>query len=221
MILNADLGEGESADRTRELLALVGAANVACGGHAGTDETMRDALALADNFGVRVGAHPGLPGEFGRGDVDVNCAELEALVIEQVDNLLRVGAELHHVKLHGSLYHAVEADPGLARSFGEVVRRRYPGVRIFALAGGMVERVVEGVDVWGELFAERGYAADGSLVARGEVGALIQDVALITNRVADWKKTGWLGARTICVHADSPGAVRIARAVADTLGGCR
>ncbi len=220
LVLNADLGEGEPFERTRELMAVIGAANVACGGHAGTAETMRTAVELAREFGVLVGAHPGVAGEFGRGAVVLNANELEALVVDQVGKLRAiVGPELHHVKLHGGLYHAVEGRVDLAERYCQVVRDRFPRVRIFSLAGGTVERVAgaEGIEVWGEVFAERGYAADGSLVPRGTEGDLIDDLDLIARRVADWQRTGWLGARTVCVHADSPRAVGIARAASDVL----
>ncbi len=217
LVLNADLGEGEPFERTRELMAVIGAANVACGGHAGSAETMRVAVELAREFGVLIGAHPGVAGEFGRGAVDVDGDALEELVVEQVGRLVAVvGSELHHVKLHGGLYHAVERRVDLAERYCAVMRERFPGVRIFSLAGGVVERVAGemGVEAWGEVFAERGYGADGRLVPRGMEGDLIEDVDAIVRRVAEWQRTGWLGARTVCVHADSPGAVEIARAVA-------
>ncbi len=219
MILNVDLGEGEPAERTRALMQVTGAANVACGGHAGSDETMRRAVRLAKEFGVRVGAHPGLAAAFGRGVTDVGGDELEELVVRQVGSLAEVEANLHHVKLHGALYHAVERNETLARRYCGVVAAHFPGLRIFALAGGTVERVAEGIDVFGEVFAERGYTETGGLVPRGMAGDLLEDVQLITQRVADWQRTKWLGARTVCVHSDSPGAVEIAKAIAGVLRG--
>lgn len=218
MVLNADLGEGEALERTRALMACIGAANVACGGHAGSPETMRWCVALANENGVLVGAHPGLAGEFGRGNVDLAAEEFEALLHEQVGALREI-SPLHHVKLHGALYHATEKDAEFAERYCEVMRRDYPGVKIFALAGGRVMRVAEraGVEAWGEVFADRGYGPDDQLIPRGEAGAVISDTRLVVERVAQWARVGWLGARTVCVHADSPGAVEMARAVADAL----
>jgi UPF0271 protein len=113
----------------------------------------------------------------------------------------------------------VEGSEELAVRYCQVVRDRFPGVRVFALAGGTVERVAKGVEVWGELFAERGYTEEGGLVPRGQAGDLIGDPDEIARRVVGWEQTNWLGARTVCVHADSPGSVAIARAVAKALLG--
>lgn len=214
LVLNADLGEGEPEERTRELMECIGAANIACGGHAGSLETMERVVAMAAEHGVLVGAHPGTPGGFGRGVVNLEAADLETLLHEQV-GALRAIAPLHHVKLHGGLYHATERDAELAERYCEVLRRDFSGVKIFALAGGRVMSAAEsaGVEAWGEVFADRGYGADGRLIPRGQAGDLISEVGVVAERVAGWARMGWLGARTVCVHADSPGAVEMARAV--------
>lgn len=224
MIVNADLGEGEGAGRMRGLMSLVGAVNVACGGHAGDLGTMRRAIGLAQEFGVRLGAHPGVAGNFGRGSAALDAGALEMVVLQQVGGFAALvgaaGATLHHVKLHGSLYHLTEGNAILARRYCEVVRDVFPGVRIVALAGGRVEREGSraGVPVWGELFADRGYGADGQLIPRGEPGALVVDGREIARRIAEWRAADWLGARTICVHGDGPDAVRVARVVARAIG---
>src|SRR2546426_49900 len=106
--LNCDLGEREGLARRRALMRWITSANVACGGHAGNRRSMESCVRLAKQFNVRLGAHPGIPANFGRGRVQITPAELEDLLREQVGSLAeiarRVRVRLHHIKLHGSLY---------------------------------------------------------------------------------------------------------------------
>ncbi len=206
MKLDADLGENEPPARTRALMRIVDLANVACGGHAGTPATMARCARLAGEFGVALGAHPGRAGEFGRGAMEITPAALEHLIVGQTSALAALAAPLHHVKLHGSLYHAVESSPALARRYISVVRSNFPGLRIVARAGGRVVRLA-GSDALAEVFAERGYRADGTLIPRGEPGDLIHDPREVARRLPS------LRGDTICIHADSPNAIKIARAV--------
>jgi UPF0271 protein len=208
MLLNADLGEHEPPARTRALMRLVDLANIACGVHAGSPATMERCVKLAREHGVRIGAHPGLAGEFGRGSANIDASAVRTLVVGQA-SALAAFAPLHHVKLHGSLYHAVEASPVLAAAYVAVVRENFPGVAIVAFAAGRVLPAARaaGVPVLAEVFAERGYRPDGSLVPRGEPGALITDPAQVVARLPA------LRGDTICIHADSPNAPAIARSV--------
>ncbi|MBL9174080.1 MAG: LamB/YcsF family protein [Verrucomicrobiales bacterium] len=231
--LNSDLGEGESPARTRALMRVVTSANVACGGHAGTPESMDRCVRLAAAFSVRLGAHPGLPGTFGRGLAAIRPGELETLLIHQVSALAMVakarGRSLEHVKLHGALYHATEQDPALAAAYVRTMRRWFPGLRILALAGGRVaaRARASGTPVWEEAFVDRGYCSDGSLVPRGLAGALITSPTAVQRRIRDVRQglgieTGdggrWrIRPQTWCVHADTPGAPALARAAAAVL----
>lgn len=213
MLLNADLGEGEPEDRTAELMRVIDLANIACGGHAGNAETMERAVCLALEHGVKIGAHPGLAENFGRAPTDVNEPELRVLLASQTAALAAIveamGAEIHHVKLHGALYHAVERSGSLARAYVEAARAISPALTILALAGGEVRRAARatGTPALAEVFAERGYRADGTLIPRGEPGDLIHDPAEVIRRLST------LRGDTICIHADSPNAVKIAQAV--------
>lgn len=231
--LNADLGEGESPARTRALMRVVTSANVACGGHAGTAESMDRCVRLAAEFSVRLGAHPGLPGAFGRRSAPVSPPELETLLIQQVSALMVIAKfrkrRVEHVKLHGALYHATEQDPELAAVYVHTVRRWFPRLRILALAGGRVAAAarVSGLPVWEEAFVDRGYRADGTLVPRGLPGAIITDVSVIRHRIRDVRSgrgieteagSRWpLRPQTWCVHADTPNAPKLARAAAKFL----
>lgn len=232
--LNCDLGEGESPARTRALMRVITSANVACGGHAGDVRSMQRCVRLALQYAVRLGAHPGLADGFGRGEVRLTAEALELLVVQQVSSLMTVaqglGTALHHVKLHGSLYHATESDPVLSRALVRTMQRWFPRVRLYALAGGrLVCRARDaGVPAWEEGFVDRGYRDDGTLVPRGTPGALVSDVRQAQRRLLEVREG--LGIETVsgrrlelwpqtwCVHSDTPGAVRMARAAAATAG---
>ena len=231
--LNCDLGEGEPWARTRALLRQITSANVACGGHAGNADTMERVVVEAKALAVRLGAHPGVAGAFGRSDVVLSPRQLQTLVLQQVgalDLLARWhGSELHHIKLHGALYHAVENDDTLGRAYVDAVARWFPKVKIYARAGGRVLTLAAkaGVSAWAEGFIDRAYCANGQLVPRNQNGALLTRAREITERLREWRQTGgwkslegsWVAvpARTLCLHGDTPGAVALARTIRKSL----
>ena len=233
--LNCDLGEGEAPEHTRALMAHITSANVACGGHAGDDASMSLCVRLARDFGVRLGAHPGPPnrGDFGRAAIRPTTAELGDWVIQQAGALERIArahdVALHHIKLHGALYHAAESDPALALAFAEAMLRHFPGVKIYSLSGGLVARTARavGIAVSEELFADRAYLADGRLVPRSEANAVLSNVADVTARLEHWLRTGHmktvdgdslaLAGQTLCVHGDTEGATTLIRAIRELL----
>lgn len=227
--LNCDLGEGEPIARTRALMRCITSANIACGGHAGDLASIKTCIRLAQQFGVNIGAHPGPLGQgsFGRGPLEVSGDELELWLLQQVSVVERLvseaGARLHHIKLHGALYHATESSERLARQYLAVARRSWPGVILFVRAGGTVARLARraGVRAWEEVFADRAYCNDGSLVPRGESGAMLGGLSEISRRLESLRDGGGietvsgrrvnLRSQTVCVHSDTPGAVKIAR----------
>ena len=194
--LNCDLGEGEPWTRTRALLRQVTSANVACGGHAGDALTMERVVVEAKALGVRLGAHPGVPGAFGRGEVTLSPQQLQTLVLQQVGALdllaRRHGSRLHHIKLHGALYHAVESDNALGRAYVEAVARWFPKVTIYSRAGGLVLTLAHkaGITAWAEGFFDRAYQADGQLVPRNQDWALLTRTRDITERLREWLQSG-------------------------------
>lgn len=225
--LNCDLGEGEPPARTAALLRLVQAANLACGGHAGDAAGMERIARLAFARGVKLGAHPGSPDRAGRGRAEVTPSpgELVTLVLQQVsalDTIARaLGGALHHVKLHGALYHTTDREPALAEAYLRAVRRWWPRLIVVARSGGFTARRARrlGLAVWEEAFLDRGYRRDGTLVPRGEPGALLGlreipsrlgQLALGIVQAADGAKVP-VYPQTLCVHADSPDAPAIAR----------
>jgi 5-oxoprolinase (ATP-hydrolysing) subunit A len=196
--INCDLGEGEPLEITEALMRHISSANIG-------DHNTKECLALAKRYGVHVGAHPRHP--IGRGELQLSPDELERLLQEQ----LKPFHELHHIKLHGALYHATEGDRALAERYVDFVRRERPGVIIYAKCGGLVERVARGVTVWGEAFADRRYRADGNLVPRTEPDALITDMETAVAHAKELVRR--LKPRTLCVHSDTPNAVAIAEAI--------
>jgi len=234
--LNCDLGEGEPSARTQALMRWITSANIACGGHAGDVESMHRCVRWAIRHRVRIGAHPGAAGSSGRGrgQVTLRAAELEPLLIAQLGALGQIArnhnAALHHVKLHGGLYHASESSLVLARAYVRIVRQHWPGLVIYALAHGSVARAARdaGVPCWAEGFADRGYRHDATLVPRGQPGALLKDPRRVVARVRRWIQDGRVDAadgrplrlpiETLCVHADTPHAVAMVRALNSLLG---
>ncbi len=238
MDLNADVGEGilHGGRPVEEfLLPLVTSANVACGVHAGDEGTMGAAAEAAARAGVAIGAHPGLgdpgPGRIrgvgGRQDREIPAEEAREEVARQVAALARVlgalGVPLRHVKPHGALYNRAAREPALAAAVAEAVAPfRVP---VVALAGGRVfaAGAAVGIRAVPEAFPERGYRADGTLVPRGEPGALVEDPAEAAARAVSIATRGEVRAvtgevvrvraETLCIHGDSPRAVETARAV--------
>lgn len=227
--LNADLGEGAPDDA--DLLTLVTSANIACGGHAGDARLMQATVRAALAHGVAIGAHPSYVDRehFGRREMQLDPDQVRAEVLCQVgalDALVRAaGGRLHHVKPHGALYNQAARDPALADAIAGAVRDIDPGLAIYGLAGGELLRAAEraGLRAVAEVFADRGYRADGSLVPRSQPGALIDDTDEAVARTLRMVQEGVvqavsgetvpLRAQTVCLHGDGPHALAFARAL--------
>lgn len=222
MLLDIDLGE--LPDEPEALYACAHLANVACGGHAGDEASMRRSVALCIAHGTRVGAHPSYPDRagFGRRAMEMAPADLRASVMEQCARLRDVaretGAALAFVKAHGALYHAAREDADVAGALlGGAIDALGSAITVVGPPAGalLVAATRAGVRYAREGFADRGMRPDGTLVPRGEPGALVTDPAEAARRARDLAATG--GFDAICCHGDTPGAVHIARAVRDAL----
>jgi UPF0271 protein len=225
--LNCDLGEGAGHDA--ELMPLITSANIACGGHAGTGDTMRATVELALRHGVAIGAHPGLEDRpnFGRKEFPLSPDEARALVRRQLEALDRIarscGARIRHVKPHGALYNIASRDAELAHAVASAVREADPQLILVGLAGGELLSAGRacGLRVASEVFADRNYEPDGSLTPRLRPGAMISDGAFAAARALQMIREGIvvaadgtqvpIAADTICVHGDGPDAVDFAR----------
>lgn len=227
--LNADLGEGVGDDAA--MMAVVSSANVACGGHAGNAATMQAALEAARDHGVSVGAHPGYEdrANFGRVVVPMGADAITGMVTRQTsalaDMAAALGMRLSYVKAHGALYNLAAVDREVSQAVCDGIRAVDPGLACLCLSGSVTERVAQdaGLRVMAEVFADRAYRPDGTLVPRGEAGAVIHDPQAVVGRVLDMLEQGAItavdGSRlplamdSICVHGDTPGAVALARAL--------
>jgi UPF0271 protein len=221
-ILNLDAGE--HPDEPEALWALFDVLNIACGGHAGDAASMQRVVAWCVAAGRTIGAHPSYPDRagFGRRTMPLAPDALGASVRAQCEALAEIaqrhGRTVAYVKPHGALYHDADRDPVLARAVVEAAAAALgdrltvigpPRGALRAAAGA------RGLGFAGEGFADRRMRPDGSLVPRGEPGALLTDPAEAA------AQAGSLAARvdTICVHADTPGALAIAAAVHEALRG--
>jgi UPF0271 protein len=222
-LLNVDGGELD--DEPLELYALADVVHVACGGHAGDETSMTRVTRACASAGTRVGAHPSYEDRegFGRRARTVAPDVLATSIAAQCTRLRTIaagaGVTLASVKPHGALYHAAHADEATARACVEgVVRSLGKEVAIVGPAGGALERatIAAGVPFQREAFADRGVRPDGSLIPRGEPGALVEDPALAAARARELAARGDVD--TLCIHGDTPGAVTIARAVREALG---
>ena len=211
------------------LLEVVSSANIACGFHAGDPSVIRRTVQLAARNGVAIGAHPSLPdlAGFGRRSMAVSAGEVYDLVLYQISALAgfaRVaGGRLHHVKAHGALYNMAAGDASLAAAIAAAVRDFDADLVLYGLAGSALIDAGEaaGLSVAAEVFADRSYRKDGSLVPRSQPGAVIDEVASAVAQGLDMVRDqrvlsvegNWvpLRADTICVHGDTPGAVTLAR----------
>ncbi|HYN70174.1 MAG TPA: 5-oxoprolinase subunit PxpA [Candidatus Eisenbacteria bacterium] len=232
--LNADVGESLGPwpmGNDEELISLVSSVNIACGFHAGDPVTMERTVRLAAAAGAAIGAHPGYPDliGFGRRDLDMAAADLEAAIVYQVGALAafcrNAGVPLRHVKAHGALYNRAAADRRVAATVARAVRRCGADLVLVGLAGSELITAGRsaGLSVAAEAFPDRAYEADGSLRSRGLAAAVIVDSAEVARRAVLMARDGHVeaidGARvplradTLCLHGDTPGAVEHARAV--------
>lgn len=232
--LNADLGEGCGNDEA--LLALISSANIACGWHAGDAATMVQTVKWALAHGVAIGAHPSYPDRenFGRTEMQRDPEHVYADVLYQIgalDAIVRAqGGMLHHVKPHGALYNQAVRDPALARAIVRAVRDFDPDLVFFGLAGSQMIDVAKeaGLRVKQEVFADRGYNPDGTLVKRGTPGALHEDEEVALDQALTMVREQrvraidgtWvpIHAETVCLHGDGAHALAFARRIRERLG---
>jgi len=231
--LNSDIGESfgvylYGADEA--ILPHITSANIACGFHAGDPSTMARTVAAAARLGVAIGAHPGYPDRlgFGRRDMEIDPAEVEAYLIYQIGALAyfarAAGQRVHHVKPHGAMYNRAAKDVTLAAAIARAIAKVDPGLLVYAQPGSVLAAECQkaGLNVAYEAFADRAYNPDGTLVSRSRPGAVLSpekaaDQAL---RIASEGKVLAVDgsmvavpANTLCIHGDTPGAADVARSV--------
>jgi len=236
--INSDMGELPEAvaDGSQEaLMQFITSANIACGGHAGDEQTMRATIEQAQRWNTAVGAHPGYEdrANFGRVELSLTSEEIAGSVYRQLITFAKVaeecGADVVHVKPHGALYNQAARDPQVARAIAQGVRRWSASVVLVGLAGSvMLDEFREtGFAIAAEAFADRRYDADGSLRPRKFRDALLvvpadaaaQALRIVTQGevLASNGQAIPIEANTLCIHSDTPGALQIAEAVHSAL----
>jgi len=228
--LNCDLGEsfgryvlGEDA----EIMKLITSANIACGFHAGDPNVMAKTVSLAKQNGVAVGAHPGFPDlqGFGRRKMELPLQEIVDIITYQMgalDAFSRVsGLKLAHVKPHGALYNLASKDAALANAIAQAIAAYNPDLILVGLAGSELTQAGRdiGLRVAREGFPDRAYLPDGILMTRNQPGAVLHEPDVIAGNALRLVREGFklegetIRMDTLCLHGDSPGALRNAQAV--------
>ncbi len=236
--LNCDCGEGFGAYSMGDdeaMLGIVSSANVACGFHAGDPDIMARTFRLARAKGVAVGAHPSFPDlqGFGRRRLPYTNEEIERLVAYQIGAAQALaslaGHRLTHVKAHGALSNMACEDAAIAQAIARAAKAVDPNLVFLAIAGTELERggEKENLAVAREIFADRAYTDEGLLVSRSVAGAVIHDAEAAAARVLDMISNNVVisqsgkripvGIDSICVHGDTPDAVRMAKCVRQRL----
>lgn len=237
--LNCDLGEGFGAwemGNDAAMIELATSVNIACGFHAGDADIMRHTVDLAKARGVSIGAHPGyrdLHG-FGRRPMPgLKASEIENLIAYQIGALQAIataaGHKVTHVKAHGAISNVACEDDMTAQAIANGIKSVDPSLIFVVLANSRLVKAgeVANLPMVHEVFADRAYEDDGSLVSRRKPGAVLHDPRMIAERVLRMVEDGnvvsvsgkviKMRMDTVCIHGDTPGAVEIARGIRQTL----
>jgi len=236
--LNCDMGESFGIYRIgmdEEVMPLITSANVACGFHGGDPDVIARTVELAKKHGVGVGAHVSFPDRlgFGRWEMDIPRDTLVNLIVYQIGALqafcVRAGVPLQHVKPHGSLNNMADRDREVAKAIVQACLAVVPEAPLFVKPGSALheEAVAAGVPVIMEVYADRQYHRDGTLVSRRKPNALIEDPKAAAERMVKLVTTGSLAtvegetislpAQSICVHGDTPQAPSMIRLLREAL----
>lgn len=236
--LNCDLGESFGNYKIgcdEEVIKYISSANIACGFHASDPIVMSNTVKLAKEYGVSVGAHPGFQdlAGFGRRNMDISYDEAKAIIQYQIGALDAFckanGIRMKHVKPHGALYNMAAKDINLALAICEGIKQVDPDLILLALSGSqMIEAAkLTGIKSVSEVFADRAYKEDGSLVERKIEGSVITDKKVAINRVIrmikEQKVTAINGAdipicaESICVHGDNIKALEFVKEITESL----
>ncbi len=235
--LNSDVGESFGIYKLgldEEVIPHLTSANIGCGFHGGDPGVMRKTVALAKQYGVEVGAHPGFPDliGFGRRNMDATLEEIQDYILYQTGALqafaVSQGITLQHVKAHGALYNMAVANPKIWEAMAEAIARLDQEIILVVLASSDNEPLLEmgrryGIRIAFEAFPDRAYRNDGSLVPRREKGAVIDDHEMVAKRALKMALEGKVMAvdgteielrpDTLCVHGDNPAAVQMVKKI--------
>lgn len=227
--INCDMGEGLANDE--QLMNYITSANIACGYHAGDEETMNKTIALCLKYNVAIGAHPSFPDRehFGRREMQLTDEALSVIIRDQVVHLQNMAAAhnttLRHVKPHGALYNMAAKNKHLAQLIASVIRDVDEDLVLVGLSGSYLisEAKALGLKTMSEVFADRTYQDDGNLTNRALPDALITDAGKALKQVQEMFLKGVVTtvtgkqiavvAETVCIHGDGTNAIRIAKEI--------
>ena len=219
--INCDLGEGIPGESL--IIPLIDAASVACGGHFGDATSIRETMKICKSFGKKAGAHPSYPDleNFGRKSIDIPTDELLTSLLNQIQLFLKVVEELDfpidHIKFHGALYNDAASNIELANSLTDFLSVHFPEVPIFVPPHSQMEHFAKAKNLKYklEIFGDRAYEDDFSLVSRAKTGSLLSEYDIIIRHLELVFERGELlsisgkrlpvQADTICFHGDNPG----------------
>ena len=229
--LNCDLGEWKDKDgalKDESIMPYISSCNIACGGHIGDLNSMKTTISLAQKYGVAVGVHPSYPDRenFGRKVMDIPAKELEDILFDQISEfkslVVEEGAGLHHVKPHGALYNQAAKDKATASAIISAVKRVDKSLPVYLPPGSVSEQMAleSGLQVVQEVFADRAYEDDLTLMSRDKEGSVLHNIsdvlAQLRSMVIGEKVLTASGcykpikARSVCLHSDTPGSVKLA-----------
>ena len=236
--INCDLGEKSKHHSNKhdpELLEIVNSANIACGYHAGDEETMNKVVEISKTNGVSIGAHPSFndPENFGRERINLSSSEIEKLIIDQYEILQTIsskhGENVTHIKPHGALNNMACEDIDLATTLAKVIKRINPELIYLVPTGSKMEHAAKKLDmkIACEIFADRNYEDDGTLVSRKKLHALITDPEQAKEHVLKMVQTQSLNCHSgkqipceidsVCIHGDNMSSLETARSIRKNL----
>jgi len=232
--INCDLGEGETmADCEKEalLMPFISSCNIACGGHAGNEVTMKTSISNAIKHQLKVGAHPGYPDKtnFGRVSISITLENLIESLKQQIDRISAIAEKsnirLNHIKFHGALYNDIESDKILAEKLAGFCKKKYPSTKLLGLADGNLKAACKKfeIDFIAEGFMDRAYLFSGKLSPRSIKGSVFENknkviaqaIALATHqtiKTIDHQKVK-PQVDSVCLHGDNSNALTIAQSV--------
>lgn len=223
--INADLGEGIGNEA--QLMPLISSCNIACGGHAGDEFSMQQAVKLAQAQKVKIGAHPSFPDKknFGRLSMDLSSAALFKTIEDQINSLVAIlkkeNATLHHIKPHGALYNKAMTDSKIASVIIEVIKAIHLPVYLYVSYNSIIAKIAieNRIPIVYEAFADRNYNDDLTLVSRLKDNAVLHNPDAVFEHVFRMTSKGKvktitgnykeIKANTFCIHGDNPKALEL------------
>ena len=236
--INCDLGEKSKQHSNKydpNLLEIVNSANVACGFHAGDDESMNQVVQISKKNGVSIGAHPSFndPENFGRQRMNLSSAEVRKLIIDQYEILQKIadnyGEKVTHMKPHGALNNMACEDIDLATTLAKTINEISKDLIYLVPTGSKMEEAAKrfNMKIACEIFADRNYEDDGNLVSRKKPHALITDPEEAKKHVLNMVKTQSLNCHSgkqipceidsVCIHGDNESSLATAKSIKDNL----